>query len=61
MESYKKGRVEIMSRPMPLGGDSEKKGDYMGRDPPQGVSGSRNRLDAPALGFNIGRQVPLVG
>ena len=34
---------------MPLGGNSEKKGDYMGGHPPQGVTGQGHRLSITVL------------
>ena len=37
-ELIRKGREEIRSEPVALGGDSEEKGDYMGRDLPWDVS-----------------------
>lgn len=35
---------------MPLEGDSEEPGDYMGGDPHEGVSGESHKLGAPSSG-----------
>lgn len=45
---------------MPLGGDSEQKGDYTGGDLPCVVSGESPRLDIPFLGPCTGEMSPLV-
>ena len=45
--------------PVSLGGDSEEKGDYMGRDPPWGVSDSSYILDAPVLWSATRKKSPL--
>ena len=47
----KKGRREIGSGPMLLEGDSEERGDCLGRHLASGVSGEIRRLGAPVLGF----------
>ena len=57
-ESGKKRIDEIRSVPVPLGGDSEEKGDYTSRYPPWGVSGLSNILGAPALGSDTGKTSP---
>lgn len=56
----KKGRKTTGSRLMPLGGDSEQKGDYTGGDLPCIVSGESPRLDIPFLGPCTGEMSPLV-
>ena len=38
---------------MPLGGDSEEKGNYTGRHPPWGVSSESHRLGPPVLGSYV--------
>ena len=43
---------------MPLGGDSGKKGHYMDRDPPWGLSSSSHIWGAPALESYIGNIGP---
>ena len=58
MESGRKGRETISSGPMPLGGDSGKKGHYMDRDPPWGLSSSSHIWGAPALESYIGNIGP---
>ena len=52
MESSRKGREAIRSGLAPLGGDSEEKEEYTGREPPWGAS---------VLGPTQGRQAPLSG
>ena len=42
-----------------LGGDSEEKGEYTGRDLPWGVSGESHRLGALVLGSYTGKMSPL--
>ena len=52
----------IKSEPVPLGGDSEEKGDYMGRDLAWGVSSSSHKLGAPVLESDMEDEPPwLVG
>ena len=48
---------------MPLGGYSEEKGVYTGRDPPRGISSMSHRLDVLILGSYTGGDEPywLVG
>lgn len=36
----RKGRESIVSGPVPLGRDADKKGDHMGETPHRGVNGS---------------------
>ena len=55
----KKGRRETGFGPMLLEGDSEEKGDCLGRHLASGVSGEICRLGAPVLGFCI--QAPFIG
>ena len=59
MESGTKEREVIRSVPVPLGEDSEEKGDYMGRGSPWGVSSSSHLLEATAMGPYIGKTSPL--
>ena len=51
----RKGRETIRSGLVPLGGDSEEKGDYTSRDSPWGVSVSSHILGAPVLGSKPGK------
>ena len=44
---------------MPLGGDSEEKGDYTGGDPPWRVSGLSHTLGTPVLMSDTGKVRPL--
>ena len=44
---------------VPLGGDSEKKGDYKGGDLPWKVNCSNHILGTPALGSDKGKLSPL--
>ena len=55
MESGRKGREVIRSGPVPLRRDTEVEGDYMGRNPPWGLS---HILGTPALGSDIGKMRP---
>ena len=57
-ELGRKGRKAIRPGPMPVGRDSEEKGDYMGGDPPWEVSGSSHTLGVPALGSDTGKINP---
>ena len=50
MESGRKGREVIRSGPVSRRRDTEVEGDYMGRDPPWGLS---HILGTPALGSDI--------
>ena len=58
-ESGRKGREVIRSGAVLLGGGSEEKGGYVGRDPPWGVSSLSHLLGAPALGSYTGKMSPL--
>lgn len=58
-ESARKGRKAIGLGPLPLEGDSEAKGDWTGREPPWGVSGSSHRLGAPVLGSYVRETSPV--
>ena len=60
-KSDRKERKVIRLGPVLLEGDSEEKGDYMGRDPHWGVSGLRHRLGTPLLGSYTGEMSPLAG
>ena len=60
MELCKRGRKAIGSGPVPLGEDSEEKGDYTGRDSPWGQGSLRQILGSPALGSDT-RKMSLVG
>ena len=53
MQSSRKGRKVIRSGPVPLGRDSEEKGDYTDRHPPWGVSGS-SQTGLPSPGSYTG-------
>lgn len=55
-ELGRKEREAIRSGPVPLGGDTEEK-DYMGEDPPWGISTTSHLLGSPVLGSNTGRQL----
>lgn len=58
-ESGREGREAIRSEPLPLGGDSEEKGDNTGGDLPWGVNGSGHILGALVLGSDKGKRSPL--
>ena len=58
-ELGRKGREAIRSGLLLLGGDSEDEGDYMGGDPPWGVSGLSHILGASALGSDTRKMSPL--
>ena len=58
MESGRKGKDMIRSGPVPLKGDTEEKRDYIGGDPPWGVSSSSHRLGISLLGSNTGETGP---
>ena len=45
--------------PVSLGGHSEEKGDYMGGEPPWGMSGLSHILGTPVLGSSRGKTSPL--
>lgn len=49
----------IRSGPVPLGEDSEEKGDYMGADLPRGVHSKNHRLSVLVLGSYTGKMSPL--
>ena len=51
----RKGREALRSGLVPLGEDSEAKGEYKGRDSPWGVSVSSHILGAPVLGSKPGK------
>ena len=61
MELRKKGKEAIRLGPVPLGGDSEEKGDYGSGDPPWRVSSSSHILMAPVLMSNTGKTSSLAG
>lgn len=54
-ELGRKEREAIRSGPVPLGGDTEEKGDYMEEDPPWGISITSHLLGSPVLRSNKGR------
>ena len=58
MEPGRKGREVIRLGPVPQRGDSEEKGEYMGRDQPWGVSSLNHILRAPVLGLDTGETSP---
>ena len=60
MESDRKGIEAVSTGPVLLGGNTEQKGDYMGRDPSQGVSNSRDILGASDLRFSKKKPLWLV-
>ena len=50
ISTHRKGIKVIRSGHVPLGEDTEEKGDYIGRNLPLRVSGQSHRLSTPALG-----------
>ena len=62
MELGRKEREAISFGPVPLGGDSEEKGDYTGRYPPWGISSLSHTLGAQVLGTDTRKMSPwLIG
>ena len=58
MELGRKGRKAIRSGPMPLGGDSEEKGEHTNRRPPWGVSSENHNWKPQSWHPTQGRQAP---
>ena len=59
MELSKKGRQAIMSGSLPMGGDIEEEGDYLGGDILWVVNDSGHILGAPILGYETRKTGPL--
>lgn len=60
-ELGRKEREVMRSGSVPLGGDTEEKGYYIGGDPLWGISIPSHLLGSPVLGSNTGKIVPTAG